>query len=93
MANQLARAIIILPIISLKERLNLVERYEFIKSKPTLLLECNHAIATTYSAAASITVLIGPQSRRSEVDGVAQLATVDSVCMTTVAEPAQGGER
>jgi hypothetical protein len=49
-------------------------------------------MATTKSAAASITVLMGAHNRRSEVDGVAQLATVDSVCTPTVNAPAQAGE-
>jgi hypothetical protein len=49
-------------------------------------------MATTKSAAASITVLMGAHNHRFEVDGVAQLATVDSVCTPTVKAPTQAGE-
>ena len=37
-------------------------------------------------------VLIGPQSHSSELDGVAQLATVVSACTPTVAHPNHTGE-
>jgi hypothetical protein len=37
-------------------------------------------------------VLMGPQSHRSELDGVAQLATVVSACTPTVAHPNHTGE-
>jgi hypothetical protein len=37
-------------------------------------------------------VLMGPQSHRSELDGVAQLATVVSACTPTVAHTNHTGE-